>query len=122
MSHHAVLASPCPDFLEEHHRAPHNRTLIMYSVQLTCVSPQVQFFPVNLNISPCLPHCPEQNIFVGGEHLPKIPRRHWTKTDPCPFLLALPQIDDVLAACTHPSITRALFSATLPAKVEDLAR
>uniref|UniRef100_A0A6S8LCF8 RNA helicase n=1 Tax=Dunaliella tertiolecta TaxID=3047 RepID=A0A6S8LCF8_DUNTE len=32
------------------------------------------------------------------------------------------QIDAVLSACKHKSIVRALFSATLPEKVEDLAR
>lgn len=32
------------------------------------------------------------------------------------------QIDDALAACSHSDVCRALFSATLPEKVEDLAR
>eukprot|EP00798_Chlamydomonas_sp_ICE-L_P029666 gene29666-5081_t len=32
------------------------------------------------------------------------------------------QIDGVIAACTHKDIARALFSATLPEKVEELAR
>jgi ATP-dependent RNA helicase DDX52/ROK1 len=32
------------------------------------------------------------------------------------------QVDGVIAACTHNSIVRALFSATLPEKVEELAR
>jgi ATP-dependent RNA helicase DDX52/ROK1 len=32
------------------------------------------------------------------------------------------QIDAVVASCTHPSITRSLFSATLPDSVEELAR
>lgn len=32
------------------------------------------------------------------------------------------QIDSVVAACTKPTITRALFSATLPDTVEELAR
>ncbi len=32
------------------------------------------------------------------------------------------QIDTILAACSHKDITRALFSATLPDKVEQLAR
>lgn len=32
------------------------------------------------------------------------------------------QIDSVLAACTHPDVRRALFTATLPETVEDLAR
>lgn len=34
----------------------------------------------------------------------------------------LEQIDAALAACTHPDLTRALFSATLPERVEGLAR
>ena len=29
----------------------------------------------------------------------------------------LKQVDDVIAACQHPDITRGLFSATLPQKV-----
>lgn len=32
------------------------------------------------------------------------------------------QIDSVLAACTSPSLRRALFTATLPESVEELAR
>lgn len=32
------------------------------------------------------------------------------------------QIDGVLAACTHPKLSRALFSATLPETVEAMAR
>ena len=32
------------------------------------------------------------------------------------------QVDRILAACTHPRVTRALMSATLPAHVESLAR
>lgn len=32
------------------------------------------------------------------------------------------QIDSVVAACTNPKIIRALFSATLPDTVEELAR
>lgn len=32
------------------------------------------------------------------------------------------QIDSVVKACSNPSITRSMFSATLPDFVEDLAR
>lgn len=32
------------------------------------------------------------------------------------------QIDSVVKACSNPSIIRSLFSATLPDKVEELAR
>lgn len=32
------------------------------------------------------------------------------------------QIDGVIAACSHKEVVRALFSATLPDKVEALAR
>ena len=32
------------------------------------------------------------------------------------------QIDGVIAACSNPAVTRALFSATLPDKVEEVAR
>ena len=32
------------------------------------------------------------------------------------------QIDSVVAACTNPKVIRALFSATLPDTVEELAR
>lgn len=32
------------------------------------------------------------------------------------------QIDSVVAACSNPRVTRALFSATLPDTVEELAR
>jgi len=34
----------------------------------------------------------------------------------------LEQVDDIVAACSHPDIIRGLFSATLPDKVEELAR
>ena len=34
----------------------------------------------------------------------------------------LGQVDELLAACTHPHIQRALFSATLPPTIEALAR
>ena len=32
------------------------------------------------------------------------------------------QVDALLAAATHPQLVRALFSATLPERVEELAR
>jgi len=32
------------------------------------------------------------------------------------------QVDGIIAACNHKDVTRALFSATLPEKVEELAR
>ena len=32
------------------------------------------------------------------------------------------QVDGIIAACSHKDIVRALFSATLPEKVEELAR
>lgn len=32
------------------------------------------------------------------------------------------QVDTVVKACSHPSIMRSLFSATLPDSVEELAR
>jgi ATP-dependent RNA helicase DDX52/ROK1 len=34
----------------------------------------------------------------------------------------LEQIDEIVAACSHPKVTRALFSATLPPNVEEMAR
>ncbi|GAB5033300.1 rna dead-box type [Nannochloropsis oceanica] len=34
----------------------------------------------------------------------------------------LGQVDEILAACSHPQVQRALFSATLPPLIEDLAR
>eukprot|EP00127_Corallochytrium_limacisporum_P006498 Clim_evm29s229 gene=Clim_evmTU29s229 len=34
----------------------------------------------------------------------------------------LEQVDTILGACTHPRVTRALFSATLPPAIEELAR
>ncbi|WFD25596.1 RNA helicase [Malassezia nana] len=34
----------------------------------------------------------------------------------------LAQTDEILAACTHPNLRKALFSATLPASVEELAK
>lgn len=32
------------------------------------------------------------------------------------------QVDGIIAACSHKDVARALFSATLPEKVEELAR
>ena len=32
------------------------------------------------------------------------------------------QVDGIIAACSHKEVVRALFSATLPEKVEELAR
>ena len=32
------------------------------------------------------------------------------------------QVDGIIAACNHKDVVRALFSATLPEKVEELAR
>lgn len=34
----------------------------------------------------------------------------------------LQQVDEILAACTHPKLCRHLFSATMPPTIEDLAR
>jgi len=31
-------------------------------------------------------------------------------------------MDEIFAACSHPSLRRALYSATIPAGVENLAR
>ena len=33
----------------------------------------------------------------------------------------LPQVQEVLDACTHPSLQKAIFSATLPAGAEQVA-
>ena len=32
------------------------------------------------------------------------------------------QVDGIIASCNHKDVVRALFSATLPEKVEELAR
>jgi ATP-dependent RNA helicase DDX52/ROK1 len=53
-----------------------------------------------------------------------------TRGQPCdfsksltlPLSLILLQIDGIIAACNHKDIVRSLFSATLPEKVEELAR
>lgn len=34
----------------------------------------------------------------------------------------LPQIEEIIAACTHPKLRKAVFSATLPAGVEAVAK
>lgn len=34
----------------------------------------------------------------------------------------LPQIEEIIAACTHPKLRKAVFSATLPAGVEAIAK
>ena len=38
------------------------------------------------------------------------------------YIKFLEQIDKIFAACTHTSLQRAMFSATLPENVEELAR
>eukprot|EP00983_Pelagomonas_calceolata_P105522 1159138-Pelagomonas_calceolata.AAC.6 len=66
------------------------------------------------------------NSTQGAKHCARSRYKVLTSSHPTKLCLCLHscavQIDAVLSACKHKSIVRALFSATLPEKVEDLAR